>query len=377
MALFALTDVTEREEMIDELRYQGQHDSLTGLLNRTAFEDEMDRAEEKCGKGIGLIMCDVDGLKIVNDTLGHLAGDDLLRSTGMILRSCFREGDAIARIGGDEFAVLMTGCDSEAVETACRRLRHAVAFSTVGQTDLPLSLSVGGASTDGEARSMKALYKEADDNMYREKLTRKRSSHSGVTQALMRTLKARDHKTLDHAERLQAGVKLISERLGLSQDTMNRLQLLAQFHDIGKVGIPDRILFKPGPLTPAERAEMQRHSEIGYRIAQSSVDLQPIADLILNHHEWWNGMGYPHGLEGETIPIECRILAVMDAYDAMISDRPYRAAMSHADAVAELERCAGTQFDPNLVSKMLDVLAAWALDAAIDEANDGLKVALP
>ena len=130
---------------------------------------------------------------------------------------------------------------------------------------------------------------------------------------------------------------------------MTDLRLLAQFHDIGKVGIPDRILLKPGPLSPEEMVEMKRHSEIGHRIANSSPDLLPVADWVLKHQEWWNGAGYPLGLAGEKIPIECRILAIADAYDAMTSDRPYRKAMSHDAAVTELRRCAGTQFDPTLV----------------------------
>ena len=135
---------------------------------------------------------------------------------------------------------------------------------------------------------------------------------------------------------------------------MTDLRLLAQFHDIGKVGIPDRILLKPGALEPDEVIEMRRHCEIGHRIAQSSPDLLPVADWVLKHQEWWNGGGYPLGLAGERIPIECRILSIADAYDAMTSDRPYRKAMSHAAAVAELRRCAGSQFDPELVELFIE-----------------------
>jgi HD-GYP domain-containing protein (c-di-GMP phosphodiesterase class II) len=137
--------------------------------------------------------------------------------------------------------------------------------------------------------------------------------------------------------------------VGLPESTLPDLRLLGRFHDIGKVGIPDNILFKPGRLTDGEYEIMKRHSEIGYRIAQSSADLAPIADWILKHQEWWNGEGYPLGLKGEEIPLPSRLLAVVDAYDAMTNDRPYRKAMTHEQAIVELERCAGTQFAPDLV----------------------------
>ena len=150
-----------------------------------------------------------------------------------------------------------------------------------------------------------------------------------------------------HAERLQDIVISMGEVLGLSERNLGDLRLLAQFHDIGKVGIPDRILFKPGRLTSEESNEMQQHSEIGYRIAQSSPDLLPIADQILKHHEWWNGGNYPSGLEKNNIPLECRILAIADAYDAMISDRPYRKAMSQEQAFRELINNTGIHLTPN------------------------------
>jgi HD-GYP domain-containing protein (c-di-GMP phosphodiesterase class II) len=200
------------------------------------------------------------------------------------------------------------------------------------------------------------IFREADNNMYREKLHRKQSIRSAIVQALMKALEARDFITEGHAERLQSVVAAVGESMGMSDSKLVDLRLLAQFHDIGKVGVPDRILFKPGPLTREEYAEMQRHSEIGHRIAQSAPDLVPIADWILKHHEWWNGEGYPLGLAGEEIPLECRILAIADAYDAMTSDRPYRKAMGHEEALMELGKKAGTQFDPKLVQIVLMLL---------------------
>jgi len=169
----------------------------------------------------------------------------------------------------------------------------------------------------------------------------------------MKMLEARDFITEGHADRVEELSADLGRTLGLTEKKISDLRLLAKFHDIGKVGIPDQILFKPGALTTEERKEMNRHSEIGYRIAKSSADLLPIADWILKHHERWNGQGYPLGLSGETIPLECRILAIVDSYDAMTNHRPYRKAMSQTAAIAELRHCAGKQFDPQLVEKFI------------------------
>ena len=167
-------------------------------------------------------------------------------------------------------------------------------------------------------------------------------------------LEARDHITEGHADRLQEMLIRLAKRMNMAENRMPDLRLLAQFHDIGKVGISDGILLKPGALTPEEVILMRRHCEIGHRIAQASPELLQIADWVLKHHEWWNGEGYPLRLIGEQIPIECRMLSIVDAYDAMTNDRPYRQAISHSDAVDELRRCAGSQFDPELVDMFIE-----------------------
>jgi HD-GYP domain-containing protein (c-di-GMP phosphodiesterase class II) len=262
----------------------------------------------------------------------------------------------VARIGGDEFSVLLPDTTEPAIENACQRIQEAVASYNATNPQLPLSISVGFAINDGAYRNLKDLFKEADNHMYRKKLYGTKSVRSTIVKTLINTLKARDRTTENHIIRLEKLLASIAAFIGLPESTKSDLSLLAKFHDIGKVGVSDSILFKEGPLTPEEWTEMKRHSEIGYRIALSAPELVPIADWILKHHEWWNGQGYPLGIEGEEIPIECRLLAVADTYEALTSACPYRKTFSHWEAVAEMRSYSGKQFDPKLLEKFLQML---------------------
>jgi len=353
-------DITEWKRTQQELQYLSFHDSLTGLYNRTYFEEEMKRLENSRDPRVGLIMCDVDGLKLINDTLGHDVGDALLKRAANILKGCFRTGDVIARIGGDEFAILLPNGDQSTVESACLRVINAVKEYNASQPKLFLKISVGYAVREDSKSTIWDIFKKADDRMYREKLHHAQSTRSALLQTLIKALKKRDFIVDGHGDRLQEIILKLAEAINYSNGNLNNLCLFAQFHDIGKVGIPDSILFKEGILTNEEYKEMQRHSEIGYRIAQSTVDLLPIADWILKHHEWWNGQGYPLGLKGEDIPIECRILAIADAYDVMTGERPYSKAVSHEKAIKEIKKLAGEQFDPQLVDAFVKISGAFA-----------------
>lgn len=350
-------DITERKQFQEKLEHMSFHDALTGLFNRTYFEEKLRLLEEASIVPMGMIVCDVDGLKLVNDTLGHTTGDQLLRLTADLIKSCFRREDLLFRIGGDEFAIILPKSELLLVKQACQRIQRAVEKHNEENPEFPLSLSMGFAVSGKINVHVNDVFKEADNNMYREKLHRSKSTRSAIVQALMKALEVRDFITEGHADRLQDLVISLGRELDLSERNLADLRLLAQFHDIGKVGIPDRLLFKPGRLSSEEFKEMQRHSEIGHRIAQSAPDLLPIADHILRHHEWWNGGGYPLGLKGLNIPLECRILAIADAYDAMTSDRPYRKALSQEEAFKELINNSGIQFDPNLVPIFIKVIA--------------------
>lgn len=355
-AIESIRDISQRKHFEEQLRYLSLHDRLTGLYNRTYFEEEIKRIENGRFSPTGLLVCDVDGLKLVNDTLGHDAGDRLLIAVSRVIEKCFRAGDVVARVGGDEFAIIMVRSPELIVEAASQRVRKAVDNYNINNPDIPLSLSIGFAVRNEPSLSMNEVFQEADNNMYREKLHRRQSARSAIVKTLMKALQARDFLTEGHAERIQGLVASLGEYIGLPAHRITDLRLLAEFHDIGKVGISDNILFKPGPLDQEEIFEMQRHAEIGHRIALSAPDLVPIADWILKHHEWWNGKGYPLGLKAEEIPLESRMLAIADAYDAMTSDRPYRKAMHKSDAITELRRFAGIQFDPCLLNYFIEII---------------------
>lgn len=350
-----MEDFSQRKEDEDRIRYLNIHDSLTGLFNRSYFE-EVIRDLSRGSNSMGMVVCDVDGLKMINNSLGHAAGDQILLATARIIRSCFSKDDIIARIGGDEFVIIIPDCNSTELKKRVQGIRNSVVAYNTRNEELHLSISIGFAVEEPPYLQLDELFKKADNYMRRDKLMSSQSARNGIVQTLIKALEARDFITEGHARRLQDLVLCLAQNIGLPEHKTNELLLFANFHDIGKVGIPDRVLFKAGPLSPVERKEMQRHSEIGHGIALAAPDLVPVADFILKHHEWWNGEGYPFGLKGEEIPLKCRILAIADAYDAMTNDRPYRRAMSREEGFAELRKGAGTQFDPELVTRFIKMI---------------------
>jgi len=349
-------DITNRKEMEEKLQYLALYDKVTGLYNRVYFEEKLQQLTDSQQSPIGIIMCDIDGLKGVNDTLGHKIGDELIANTIHIIEECITKDDIVARVGGDEFAILLPNKDRSQVEEVCQRIRKQVREFPNKNHQTPISISIGLGVRNHPEESMHDVLKVADDNMYREKLHSSQSVRSSSVQTLAKALEVRDFVTGGHADRLQHLIVELAQNVGLAENRLSDLRLFGRFHDVGKVGIPDEILFKPGRLNKEEFEIMKRHCEIGYSIAQSSGDLAPIADWILKHQEWWNGQGYPLGIKADAIPLPCRILSIVDAYDAMTNDRPYRKAMFHNDAISELERCAGTQFDPELVTIFKEIV---------------------
>jgi diguanylate cyclase (GGDEF)-like protein/PAS domain S-box-containing protein len=342
-------EIAERKRIEEQLRFLSLHDFATGLYNRAYFSEEMHRLDTGRFNPIGLIMCDVDGLKMINDALGHISGDQLLMEAAKILRMGVRKGDVVSRLGGDEFAILLPKSRLQDVERVVNRIKRLIENYNKINFELPLSISIGFATTNDRESNMDEVFKEADDNMYKNKLDQRQSAHNLIVRTLIRLFEAKDFGEQGRLIRLHNMSEALARSIDIPYEGLNELKLLAQYHDLGKLGISDQILLKPGLLTKKERVEMQLHCEKGRRIAQAIPQLASIADLILKHHECWDGSGYPSGLKGDEIPVECRILAIVDAYDAMTDKRPYRSSLSHSEAIAELDRCSGTQFDAELV----------------------------
>ncbi|MCL4441276.1 MAG: PAS domain S-box protein [Firmicutes bacterium] len=354
-----IRDITERRQAEERLKYLSMHDVVTGLYNRTYFEQEMTRLCHSRFSPVTVICCDVDGMKLVNDTFGHKKGDDLLKAVAEVLRSPFRTSDVVARTGGDEFAILLPKTSKQAARRVLNRIKKAIENYNRKGAGLPIKISMGTATgrvSREKEFSCSELYRQADNDMYRQKLQNKINSRGSMVSSLMKALDDRDFLSQGHARRVFEYAQKLGVSAGLSARELTDLDLLAQYHDLGKVGISDHILFKAGPLNPKKWEEMKEHSEIGFRIARSTPELSSIADFILYHHEWWNGQGYPLGSKGQEIPLLCRVFSIADAYDAMTSDRPYRKAMTPGDALGELEKGSGTQFDPHLIKMFLEIL---------------------
>lgn len=337
-----------------KLNYLIYHDTLTKVYNRNYFEKEIDELNKK-NLSTGIIICDIDGLKLINDTFGHKVGDKLLIDFASILIKCVSNTDTIARIGGDEFVVLLSDTNRCYIQNIIELMKEEI-DNYNSKKEIKLSASIGYAIKTDNDMDLRDIFKQADDYMYRRKLLNSNSIRSSLIQTLTKALDARDFITQGHAERLEELVIKLAKACKLPKNMYGDLILFAKFHDIGKVGISDKILFKNGPLNEDERKNIQRHSEIGYKIARTSPDLVLISDWILKHHEWWDGSGYPIGLKGEEIPLECRMLSIADAYDAMTNDRPYRKALSKKEAIKELKKYSGRQFDPELVDMYINII---------------------
>ncbi len=347
-------DITERKQAEEKIRYMSFHDSLTSLYNRRFLDEEMKRLDTERQLPISIIMADLNGLKLVNDTYGHSVGDKMLKSAADIIKESCREGDIIARWGGDEFVVLLPQTTKEEACKICKRISDKCSDTYV--EDVLISMATGAASKDSIEVDIAKSLQEAEDYMYRHKLIESQSARSAVLNSLLKTLGAKSYETEAHTRRMQAIAFKIGEKLKLSDSELDRLGLLITLHDIGKINIPEEILTKKEALSQEEWEIMKKHSEIGYRIARATEEFSHVAKDIFAHHERWDGNGYPRGLNGKEIPLLARITAIANAYEVMTNGRPYKKAMPKEEVVAELKRCAGTQFDPELVEAFLLVL---------------------
>ncbi|MCR4443295.1 MAG: diguanylate cyclase [Peptococcaceae bacterium] len=351
--------IKTRKELMESqrhLEYLSQHDVLTGLGNRFFFEKHLHEYSKEKPVSAGIVVCDIDGLKLINDTLGHSCGDSLLKEAGIIIRKSFSADDIMARIGGDEYAIILKNCSREEIIKSCLRLqKHLREYNKKGP-GLPLYMSVGFAYSREKDLNMLDLFKDADNMMYTKKLKRSRPVRIAVINALMKTVMEAENITEARVRSVQELAEKIATLIGMPETNVDRLKMLAMYHDIGKAPLLRQSPAKQALPGEQEDAGMKKHCETGCRIAFYSQDLTPIADLILKHHECWDGSGYPSGLKHEQIPLECRILAIAGDYYSLIDGAPDRKSLSHEDARKELIKGNGKKYDPRLLETALRLL---------------------
>jgi len=353
-------------------------DPLTGLGNHRHFHERLERELRHAHeKRLPLTLClvDVDDFKRINDRFGHPAGDRVLSQIASRLR---QTGEAF-RLGGDEFALLLPGYDENAAVTAATSVVDRISTLELDQLGA-VTVSAGVATSPVHAADRDELIRLADSALYWAKEYGKnrvrayrpdvielaelkrlasgpdRAARFRAAASLARAVDARDVYTGSHSQRVADLAARTARRLGLPDEEVELTRLAASLHDLGKLAIPEEILRKPGPLTDPERMVLERHPQIGFRMLES-LGVDPVAEWVLHHHERWDGSGYPDGLPGENIPLGARIIFVADAYDAMTSERVYRRRVTPDQAISELQRCAGTQFDPEIVDAFADELA--------------------
>jgi diguanylate cyclase (GGDEF)-like protein len=344
-------DPSEPQNDREEIIYLSYHDVLTGLFNRRYFEMRLKLLDAAHYLPLSILMGDVNGLKFTNDVFGHFAGDHLLFIVSEVMKKCCHENHIIARWGGDEFVILMPNTDERTATDIAKKIsRECLQYDA---DKLTVSISFGYATKNTSEKRANDILTRAEDLMYKNKTSESKAFKAAAVEKIENRLFNTCYESLDQIKTLQELSKKISPFFNLSDIEIRELELLARMHDYGEIAINSYLLEKPSKLTKQEWKEVKKHPEIGYRIINTITSHLEVGELILTHHENWNGSGYPSGLSKTNIPILSRIFAVIDGYTAMLNERPYRKALSVESAVDNLKREAGTKYDPQVVEVFL------------------------
>lgn len=343
-------DFSERKEKQRYIEYLSFHDQLTGLYNRRFFEEEVRRIDVQRNLPLSFIYADVNGLKIINDAFGHEQGDKLIQQVADVLKAGCRADDIIARIGGDEFVILLPNTTRAETEELVKRLGE----KPIKIMNINVSISFGWETKcEAEKPAFEAL-KSAENYMYQKKILNSSSKRNGIIKSILHTLQVKSPREESHSGRVSKYCEQIGYAYQLSSDEIREISTAGELHDIGKIAVDETVLNKSGGLSVSDWAQLKQHPETGYRLLGATAEFNNIAECVLAHHERWDGKGYPKRLKGEEINWKARVIAIADAFDAMTCERPYRKALSREEAIEELKKNAGTQFDPEIVKVFIE-----------------------
>ena len=357
-------DISEPMRKQKEIEYISQHDYLTGIYNRRYFETQLEQKNQSELYPLGIMMVDVNGLKIFNDAYGHNVGDQVLIRVAKKIQEHISSKDILCRIGGDEFALLVSKTTDEEMQLLKEMIQDIISIEEV--ENVRLSVAVGYCIKNDVSMLFEEVIKVSENMMYRNKITEGKSIRNNAIKAIMKTLTDKYLEEKIHSTRVSMICRQIGEALNIRSDDLKELEMAGLFHDIGKISIPDAILEKPGKLTEEEYKIIKTHTENGYHILRAADEYSNLAEYALSHHEHWDGLGYPQKRKGEEIPLFSRIICIADAYEAMTSDRVYRKKLSQEVATKEIIRCAGTQFDPTLAKIFVEKVLGGVFEKPTD-----------
>ena len=350
----AARDITERKEQEKEVEYLSYHDQLTGLYNRRYMEDSIKRLDEERNLPLCIMMIDVNGLKMANDAFGHKMGDRLLVTAAEILKSVTRADDILCRVGGDEFMLILPETDSEAATKIKKRISERSRESLLDS--VVVSLAVGFEIKISAFQDINDILRQSDSNMYKDKFKNGRAMRLQTVNNIINDIDKKYSHEKKHRNKVAEYSLMIGDALNFDENRMEDLKLAALVHDVGKIKISGELLNKKGKPSKEEWEELKKHPVIGYNILKAVDEYAGIADEVLHHHERWDGKGYPKRLKGEEIPLISRILSVADAFEAMTSERPYKSQKTVEEAITELKKCSGKQFDPEITEVFIKII---------------------
>lgn len=347
-----ISDVTERKQIEEKLEYSFYHDELTGLHNRKYFYDNQNKIDKVKNLPLTIMVADINGLKAINEAFSNPVGDKIIKKVAEIIKNECNEEYEVIRWGGDDYIIMLPESNRDDAEQLIRKINKTLLLYSAGEKSITLSFGIATKTSSDEA--MRKVIKVAEDDLLKNKSYQKSNALGSSINMILQTLHEKNERERKHSERVSAICANIGKAMDFSELDINKLRVIGLVHDIGKIGIDENILNKAGRLSAEECNKVKQHSEIGYRILSANEETAELGFHILSHHERLDGSGYPNGLNGENISLFTRILSISDAFDAMTSKRPYSDGKSIDDAVEQLKKYSGTQFDAEIVKVFIE-----------------------